>query len=284
MTADADAPPEFPRSLVALPWAVGVWCALNIVSAFELHSERSWLYGLFLTANNNATGSSHKDVYTPAMINHDVDKYLKSGLIQTLIVSAVLVMLAILTRRGKSWGRWVLAALATLGFVFGIGVLVQLVGGVFLSAPFVHKSLTILGGLAALAVTLLLFMPDTRAHFAALRPGGRQSARGGGLFNRSGSGARRTPAAPRTTGPARAAQAGSRPGLRGGGRAGGLGGLFRPPTDTPQSSVDLVKSEPESAPQAASTVNQKRVARRPGSVKPKGSTLRGGRAKSRQQP
>lgn len=249
-----------PRTLRWALWASIVWGALTILTALALMTQKPWVYSQLVSANTKA--KSPQANYTGGTVDRDVDRVVNIGLAQGAIVAAIIILIAVFVRRGRPWARWLLVGLATiipLIVPLGIGIFTQLVYGLTASAPLLYKAPLVLAGLASLAVVVILFLPETRAYFARMRPEGR----GPGLFGRPAAGA----------------------GPRGGGAAGGLGALFR-------SNRDVAAPEPPSSPPTGASPEQpapavvarppagkSRTVTRPGSVKPKG----GARSKSRQR-
>ena len=295
-----------PRTLRANLWATGVWCALTVLSNVVLFGQRSYERRQLIELNNKA--KSPKKPYGGAVLEHDLHNVLWSGLIVSVLVSAILLLLAALTWRGRRWARWLLLILAILPLPFGIGVIDQLVLGTLRSLPGLYKVTVILAGFAAVTVAVLLLHRTTRQYFGALRetqrgqlpavPGSRPPGvrrpgggmRGGGM---PGGGMRGGGM------PGGGVRGGGMPGggVRGGGvRGGGLSALFVPrrrpapgaSSDAAGSSDEVAAGDPlagtpTAEPGSGGTASRRAKPTRPGSVKPKSTGARPGRTKSRQQ-
>lgn len=162
-TMDAAQPPP---SVQRAFWAVLAWIGLSILSALLLWLHKDYVRGTLKSANDKA---KHKqDLSTAAKLDHAVTSSLTYGLVQIIIVGALTVLLGLQMRRGRPWARWGLLVLAVWP-LFGMGVLVQLVGGLTVTAPGDYKAVSGLAGLSALALIFFLLQRDTAAYFAALR-------------------------------------------------------------------------------------------------------------------
>jgi hypothetical protein len=264
-----------PPTLRANLWATAVWCALSILSNVILFGDRPYLRKSLI--QQNAKAKKPIADYTAARVEHDVHSQLVGGLIEALLVSVILLLLAGLAWRGRRWARWVLLLLAVIGLPLRVGVLSQLVAGaVPSSAPGLYRFSLVVGGFAALVVVVLLLHRTTRAYFAALRetergalppvPGSRLSAQrpGGGL------GALFAPRRRPATGATLAADADD--------SAADTGSTFGDTADQDTADQDTAAGS-DGRPAAA----RRSTATRPGRVKAKGTAGRAGRFKSRQQ-
>jgi hypothetical protein len=260
-------------------WATAAWSALTILSSVVLFGQRPYLRRTLIDQNNKATKNKIDPAKYLTQVDHDVHSQLLGGLIEALLVSVILMLLAGLTWRGRRWARWVLLALAVIGVPLRVGVVAQLVFGAAPSSfPGIYRASLVIAGFAAVLVVVLLLHRTTRDYFAALR-----ATQQGNL-----------PAVPGSRVP------GSRLGSLGSTGArpagGGLGALFAPRrrpgpptqpagTDTPPDGpAGNTSPNPTSASGPSSPAAARRpTATRPGSVKAKGAGNRSGRFKSRQQ-
>jgi hypothetical protein len=160
---DATQPPQ---SIQRAYWTVIAWVGLSVLSAVVLWTHKDYVRDTLKTAN--AKAKNKQDLSTAAKLDHAVNSSLTYGLVQILIVGALIVVLAMQLRRGRVWARWGLLILAVWP-LFGMGVLVQLVGGLTVSAPGDYKVVSGLAGLCALALIFFLLQRDTGAFFAARR-------------------------------------------------------------------------------------------------------------------
>jgi hypothetical protein len=173
-TADAPAGTRRPRTVDLAFVATIVTVALTVISAALWWAYQNYLRTEFYNSNNKLqpTDKNFKKDYdlSPAHIGaveHDVHNWLVSGLIQSLIFGLALVLIAVNMRRGKGWARWLLIIL------FAIPVLptaapyrLLAVGG---NSPGLMRVVSVLIGLAGLAVIVLLIMPESSRYFAAIR-------------------------------------------------------------------------------------------------------------------
>lgn len=178
----ANLPPTQPPSIQRAYWATLIWVGLSVLSSVDLWLHKDYLRRSIL--DNNAKAKKKQDLSTQAKLDHSVNLTVVVGLVQMLIVGGLIVIVAMQLRRGRPWARWALLILAVIP-VFGIGVLIQLINGLTGDAPGDFRIVFVLGGLAALALIVLLLLPESSRYYATLR--GRSAApaaaRGaGGLF------------------------------------------------------------------------------------------------------
>lgn len=273
-TADADAAPARPRPVEWAWWATVAWAGLTVISSAVLYFYRPFIRQALIDAN--AKADAPKANYTGSVVDDDAGSALATGLVASILSAVIVLMVGYFMFKGRVWARWLLLGLATvlpLVLRLGVGVVFQLIAGVLLDAPAVYKTVVIAAGLCALAVAVLLVLPETTRWFAGRRR--ERPVRRGGVFPR-----------PATAGGSAAST--RPPGL--------LGGLFarrsatRPVTDVPdRGTIDYAAAEvTDSAVATAAPVSTaarrpvaRRSATRPGSVKPKGSGSGTGRSKSR---
>lgn len=256
-------------------WATAVWCGLSVLADLVLFGQRPYLRQSLIDQNAKIKKPIPAAEYL-TKVDHDVHNLLISGLIRSVLVVIILMLLAVLTWRSRRLARWGLLAMATVpGFLLGVGVIGQLVGGAIVSAPGLYKLTLVAAGVASLVVVVLLLHRSTREYFAALR-----ATQLGTL-----------PAVPdaRVPGPALSGlgNIGPRPGR------GGLGALFAPrrrPTPTATDQVvnetpagDIPANDGPREGSSGATASRRPTVTRPGSVKAKGAGNRPGRFKSRQQ-
>jgi hypothetical protein len=174
-TADAPAGTRRPRTVDLAFVATIVTVALTVISAALWWGYQGYLRNEFYNSNNKlkTTDKNKKtdyDIHTPTglkNISHDVHNWLVSGLVQSVLFGLALVLIAVNVRRGKGWARWLLLIL------FAIPVLptaapyrLLAVGG---NSPGLMRVVSVLIGLAGLAVIVLLIMPESSRYFAAVR-------------------------------------------------------------------------------------------------------------------
>jgi hypothetical protein len=194
--SDATETPQRPPSVDRAFWAALAWVSLSVVTVLVQWAHRGYLRDLLLDYNKNAT--KKQDYSTTAKLDHAVNSYTLTQLVVTLLLGFLIMLTALQMRRGRGWARWVLLAVAVIP-IFGVGVVQQLVRGLLASAPILVKVTMVSAGVAALALVILLLMPDTSRYFASLRPpaaaGGRPSMFGT-RFGQSRQPAPRPPTSP----------------------------------------------------------------------------------------
>jgi hypothetical protein len=164
--SDATETPQRPPSVDRAFWAAVVWVSLSVLTVLVEWANRSYLRQLLLDYNKNAT--KKQDYSTTAKLDHAVNSYTLTQLIVTILLGFLIMLTALQMRRGRGWARWVLLAVAVIP-IFGVGVVQQLLRGLLADAPILVKATIVAAGLAALAVVILLLLPDTSRYFAALR-------------------------------------------------------------------------------------------------------------------
>lgn len=265
-------------------WASIAWGALTFLTALTLWRERPFVRQNLIDANNR---SKHP------VANYDADAHVSSallaGTLQYALMGLILAALGLIALRGRGWARWLLVGFGTVipvvVQVFGVGILIQLVGGLAGSAPGLTRVTSLAAGLCSLAVVVMLLLPASQQYFALFHPPGRR-----GLL----SGSSRAPAggARVRTGPVAPARAGQRvaprvrpPGISFGSLFGHrAAGSDAGDGSVPDASISGGAAAGSAADGVARGVAPKRAsATRPGSVKPKGTGIRTGRSKSRQE-
>lgn len=158
--------PPRPLTVERAYWAALVWVAVSVIGSLSLWLHKSYVRTSLIDANKKA--KKPQDFSIAGKLDHAVNSSLIYGTVQMVVIGAIIVLGAVSLRRGRSWSRWVLLILAVVP-VFGTGVLVQLIGGITVHAPADYKVLAVLAGLLALAIVVLLLLPDTLRWFGALR-------------------------------------------------------------------------------------------------------------------
>src|SRR5262249_12383148 len=121
-----------------------------------------------IKSNNKAKAKDKKDYSDTVQglhnLNHDLQNGLRVGLIQIIIFSFLVVLLAVNFRRGRGWARW--AEILVLVIVVQAPFRLLNLGG---DAPAVMLFVSALVGLTGLAVIVLLVLPQSSAYFAAVK-------------------------------------------------------------------------------------------------------------------
>jgi hypothetical protein len=158
-----------PRTVILAFGAMLANVVLSVVNAVMLWGFTGYLRGQFIKANDKlkATDKNKDTDYTLKEVNHDVHSFLTSHLVQAAVFGLAMVLFAVNFRRGKGWARW-----------FTVGLLVVPVlptasawqlAGLGGDGPGLVRSMSALLGLAALAVIVLLMVPESARYFAAVR-------------------------------------------------------------------------------------------------------------------
>jgi hypothetical protein len=158
-----------PRTVILAFGAMVANVALSVVNAVMLWGFTDYLRGQFIKANDKLkdTDKNKDKNYTLKEVNHDVHSFLTSHLVQAAVFGLAMVLFAVNFRRGKGWARW-----------FTIGLLVVPVlptasawqlAGLGGDGPGLVRSMSALLGLTALAVIVLLMVPESARYFAAVR-------------------------------------------------------------------------------------------------------------------
>jgi hypothetical protein len=158
-----------PRTVILAFGALVANVALSVVNAVMLWGFTDYLRGQFVKANDKlkVTDKNKDKNYTPKEVNHDVHSFLTSHLVQAAVFGLAMVLFAINFRRGKGWARW-----------FTVGLLVVPVlptasawqlAGLGGDGPGLVRTMSALLGLTAIAVIVLLMVPESARYFAAVR-------------------------------------------------------------------------------------------------------------------
>lgn len=159
--------PQRPVTVDYAVYALVARCVFSVLSALAAYGARPELSDALAKANRSKN-------WTPDQLRHNLDNYLRDTLVTTLILAAMVLVMAKFLRDGRSWARWlylVFAVLLTgdiqhiLGFVQYHDVLLRLTTG--------------LTGLAAVTAVVLMFLPASNAY---LRPAGPAGGMFGSLF------------------------------------------------------------------------------------------------------
>ena len=97
-------------------------------------------------------------------LNHDLHSGLNVGLIQIVIFSLLVMLLAVNFRKGRGWARW--AEILVLIIVVQAPFRLFNLGG---DAPVLMRLVSALVGLTGLAIIVLLVIPASSQYFAAVR-------------------------------------------------------------------------------------------------------------------
>jgi len=158
-----------PRTVILAFGAMVANVALSVVNAVMLWGFTGYLRGQFIKANDKlkATDKNKDKDYTLKEVNHDVHSFLTSHLVQAAVFGLAMVLFAVNFRRGKGWARWFTVGLLVVP-VLPTASAWQLasLGG---DGPGLVRLMSALLGLTALAVVVLLMVPESARYFAAVR-------------------------------------------------------------------------------------------------------------------
>lgn len=179
-----------PRTIVAAFAVTIAHVVLSIGNSAILWGFQDYLRKQLIKSNNKLKATDkHKKDYTSVpdgvhRLNHDLHSGLNVGLIQIVIFSLLVVLLAVNFRKGRGWARW--AEILVLVIVVQAPFRLLNLGG---DAPIAMKLVSALVGLTGLAIIVLLVLPQSSQYFAAVRgvtAGDRKSGAAsmgfGGLF------------------------------------------------------------------------------------------------------
>jgi hypothetical protein len=159
-----------PRTIVAAFALTIAHVVLSIVNSAMLWGYQDYLRGQLVKSNNKLklTDKHRKDYSdTPKglhNLNHDLHSGLNVGLIQIVIFSLLVVLLAVNFRKGRGWARW--AEILVLVIVVQAPFRLLNLGG---DAPVLMRLVSALVGLTGLAIIVLLVLPKSSQYFAAVR-------------------------------------------------------------------------------------------------------------------
>jgi hypothetical protein len=150
-TESAAEKPVRPRTVDYALYAIAARCVFSLLAAFALYGERDEI---------SKTARKHNPTWSDSMLHDRVSSAIRSNLIQTLIVIAILLLLGKMIRDGRGWSRWVytIVSFFPLGDVFKVT-------GFFASGHVVFKVPYGLTGLAAIVSIALLFVRPSIAYF-----------------------------------------------------------------------------------------------------------------------
>lgn len=167
-TADPPEPIRPPRTIQAAFAATIANVVLSIGNSAMLWGFQDYLRKQLIKSNNKAKAKDKKDYSDTAQglhnLHHDLQNGLKVGLIQIIIFSFLVMLLAVNFRKGRGWARW--------GEILVLVIVVQApfrllnLGG---DAPVVMRLVSALVGLSGLAVIILLLLPQSSAYFSAVK-------------------------------------------------------------------------------------------------------------------
>ncbi|HEY7050158.1 MAG TPA: hypothetical protein VH373_23290 [Jatrophihabitantaceae bacterium] len=170
MTSTTDTPETIrpPRTIQAAFATTIAHVVLSIGNSAMLWGFQDYLRKQLIKSNNKAKAKDKKDYSDTAQglhnLHHDLQNGLKVGLIQIIVFSFLVVLLAVNFRKGRGWARW--AEILVLVIVVQAPFRLLNLGG---DAPIVMRLVSALVGLTGLAVIVLLVLPQSSAYFAAVK-------------------------------------------------------------------------------------------------------------------
>jgi hypothetical protein len=150
-TESAAEKPVRPRTVDYALYAIAARCVFSLLSAFAWYGERDQI---------TKTGRKDNPTWSDTLLHDRVSAAIRNNLIQTLIVIAILLLLAKMIRDGRGWSRWVytIVSFFPLGDVFKVT-------GFFTRGHVLFKVTTGLTGVAAIVSIALLFVRPSIAYF-----------------------------------------------------------------------------------------------------------------------
>ena len=159
-----------PRTIVAAFALTIAHVVLSIINSAMLWGYQDYLRGQLVKSNNKLKlTDKHRKDYTDTPkglhdLNHDLHSGLNVGLIQIVIFSLLVLLLAVNFRKGRGWARW--AEILVLVIVVQAPFRLLNLGG---DAPVLMRLVSALVGLTGLAIIVLLVLPKSSQYFAAVR-------------------------------------------------------------------------------------------------------------------
>jgi hypothetical protein len=150
-TESAAEKPVRPRTVDYVLYAIAARCVFSLLSAFAWYGERDQI---------TKTGRKANPTWSDTLLHDRVSAAIRNNLIQTVIVIAILLLLAKMIRDGRGWSRWVytIVSFFPLGDVFKVT-------GFFTTGHVLFKVTTGLTGLAAIVSIALLFVRPSIGYF-----------------------------------------------------------------------------------------------------------------------
>jgi hypothetical protein len=188
-TAPAAAPQAPPIQILLTSGALVLAAVTGLAaSVAQLNAGfRTWAFNTITTADHDAMkpGARNpiKTMPSPAQIHSSVNSAVQTYLLMAVVGGAIVIMLAVATRRGKYWTRWAIIGvwvLSTLvGGAYGLSYLV----GIASDAPAAYKYLSFLSALLTVLAIVLVNLRPSRQYLDLSRPPrpDRGSARPGGF-------------------------------------------------------------------------------------------------------
>lgn len=165
-TAEATETVRPPRTIQAAFAVTIAHVVLSIANSAILWGFQDYLRKQLIKSNNKA--KKPKDYSTTPQglhnLNHDLHSGLNVGLIQIIIFSFLIMLLAWNFRKGRGWARW--AEILVLIIVVQAPFRLFSLGG---DSPIVMRVLSALVGLTGVAIIVLLLLPESTRYFAAVR-------------------------------------------------------------------------------------------------------------------
>jgi ABC-type Fe3+ transport system permease subunit len=87
-------------------------CVFSVAAALAYYGDRAEITRQFATTYKSKN-------WTPDVLRHNVDTFLRSSVILALVMSVLVILLAALVRRGRNFARWAYRSLTHfLGHLF----------------------------------------------------------------------------------------------------------------------------------------------------------------------
>jgi type IV secretory pathway VirB2 component (pilin) len=150
-TEATPAPVERPRTVDYALYAMVARCVFALLSALALFAARDEI---------STTARQNNPDWSAATVDQKVSSIMRTNLIETVIIIAIVLMLAKLIRDGRSWSRWVYSIISfiPLGDAFKVTSFFSS-GSLLLRLPY---GLT---GVATLVAISMLFVRPSSPYF-----------------------------------------------------------------------------------------------------------------------
>ena len=155
VTSGGRAPSGRPYTVDYAVYAIVARCVFAMLAAFALYGARNEI---------TRAGRTDHPEWSAARLHDEVNSALRTNLVETLVVIAMILILAKMIRDGRGWSRWVYTVVSVVPF----GDVLK-VTGLFSSGNLLLRLTYGMTGVTAIAGIVLLFLRPSAAYF---RPAG----------------------------------------------------------------------------------------------------------------
>jgi hypothetical protein len=148
------APVERPRTVDYALYAIVAKCVFSVLFAFALYTARSEV--------TDQWRKDHPD-WSATTLHDKFESAIRANIIQAIVITVLVLLIAKFIRDGKNWARWLFAVLMVVPFTPLADVLRLL--SVFMRGGLLLKVLSLIIGLSTLAAVVLLFVRPSSPYF-----------------------------------------------------------------------------------------------------------------------